>query len=464
MKKHEIAILTDSKKQLPFLESFFRDRNKYRPSYFSDPALLLDHARVTPPAAMILGMKNISDIARAAGQIPSVALISGDIRRNIREARNCKANCYLYPPYLDIDLEHKIEAIIREKMMHEKMEARKKELEAVIDLTQLISDTLDSKELLYRIVRKIAEIIPVTRCSIIKIDSHNRTAIVVASYENQIFRDIKISLRKYPEILEALTTKEDVIIRDVATDPLMSKVRKLIAPLGIRSILVVPIFRSSKVIGTLFLRTSRSQGTFSEPEIRLLHSMANASANSLFNSFLFEQVEDEKTRLEKLSITDYLTGIYNVRYFYHRIIQEFSRAQRYSSSLSCLMLDIDFFKKVNDVHGHKTGDMVLKEFATVLRRHCRKSDVLARYGGEEFIILLPETAPEGAFSEAERIRKHISSHKFKSLKNKNELTVSIGIATSPHPKIKAHDDLIASADSALFTAKNSGRNRVAIYT
>lgn len=279
-----------------------------------------------------------------------------------------------------------------------------------------------------------------------------------------MFRGVKLSLRKYPEILEALTSKKHVVVQDVSTDPIMEKVRKLIMHIGIRSILVVPIFYHSKVIGTLFLRTSRAQHTFSEHEISLLNNMAHASANSLYNAFLFEQVEDEKTRLEKLSITDYLTGIYNIRYFYHRIAQEFSRCQRYASAISCLMLDIDHFKKINDIYGHKVGDQVLREFAAALKKHSRKSDVLARYGGEEFILLLPETGPEGVVAEAERIRLCIEEHRFKSLKGSRAITVSVGIATYPDPRIKTCDDLIACADTALFTAKNSGRNQVSVYS
>jgi diguanylate cyclase (GGDEF)-like protein len=173
-------------------------------------------------------------------------------------------------------------------------------------------------------------------------------------------------------------------------------------------------------------------------------------------------VEDETARLEKLAITDYLTGIYNIRYFYNRIIEEFSRCQRYTLPISCLMIDIDFFKKINDVYGHRTGDLVLKEFAQLLKKHSRKSDVLARYGGEEFILLLPQTPREGAVAEAERIRIFVKDHRFKSLKKMACLTVSVGISVFPHSRIKSHDDLISIADHALFTAKDRGRNQVAI--
>jgi diguanylate cyclase (GGDEF)-like protein len=303
----------------------------------------------------------------------------------------------------------------------------------------------------------------VTRCSIVRVDWLRKSAFVVASHEDRGISGIRLSLNKYPEITEALRSKKPVVINDVTRDPLMRTVRDIIAPLGIRSILVVPILLRDKMIGTLFLRTSRAEHAFSEREVRLLKALADASANVLNNAYLFEQVEDEKSRLEKLAITDYLTGIYNIRYFYHRAIEEFSRCIRYSLPISCLMVDIDHFKKINDKYGHQTGDLVLKEFAQTLKRRSRKSDVLARYGGEEFIFLLPQTEREGAIAEGERIRQFVKEHKFRSLRSGKGVTVSVGVSAYPHPKIRTHEDLISLADDALFNAKNSGRDRVAVY-
>jgi two-component system cell cycle response regulator len=293
-----------------------------------------------------------------------------------------------------------------------------------------------------------------------KVDWIHRSAFVVASYEDQEMSGMRLSLKKYPEILHALKSKEPVVIRNVSTDPLMAGVRDSLVPLGIRSILVVPIFLRTKVIGTLFIRTSRTDHSFSAQEVRLLKALADASANVLHNAFLFEQIEDEKVRLEKLAITDYLTGIFNVRYFYHRIIEEFSRSLRYAFPLSCLMVDIDHFKRVNDSYGHKTGDMVLKEFAAKLKKRSRRSDVVSRYGGEEFVLLLPQTDAAGAVAEAERIREYLKKHRFRSLGGNQKLTVSIGVSTYPHRNIRTHDDLIALADNALYEAKKRGRDRV----
>ncbi len=461
--RKDIAILGGGSSIRRFLESFFSGSRAYKPHYFKEEAAFLRHVHDTPPAAVITTEPHLSAVADKITRHPVIALITGDIEAGIEAAINAHAKCYLYKPYFSLDLEHKLESVILEKDLIVRMESELRELEEIADLTRLVSATLDPREVLYRIVKKIADIMPVTRCSIIKVDWLNRSAFVVASFEDPRIAGLKLSLKKYPEIIEALTSKRAVVIHDINTDPLMKRVREIILPLGIRSILVIPIFFRDRVIGTLFLRTSRSKHTFSQNEIRLLNTIASAAANSLHNAFLFEQVEDEKSRLEKLAITDYLTGIYNVRFFYHRIIEEFSRSQRYGLPISCLMVDIDHFKRVNDIYGHRIGDEVLREFAMLLKKHTRQSDVLARYGGEEFIVLLPQTARDGALAEAERIRKCIKQHKFRSLKNKGGVTVSGGVSAFPHAKIKSHDDLISFADNALFTAKNRGRDQVAVF-
>ncbi|MBI5050659.1 MAG: GGDEF domain-containing protein, partial [Nitrospirae bacterium] len=132
--------------------------------------------------------------------------------------------------------------------------------------------------------------------------------------------------------------------------------------------------------------------------------------------------------------------------------------------LTCLMLDIDFFKRINDTYSHRVGDMVLKEFSNVLKKNIRKGDILARYGGEEFIILLPNTPKAGSISAAQKLRRCIKDHKFKSLKGMESITVSIGIASYPHERINSSDELITCADNALLDAKNKGRNQAVIYS
>ncbi len=461
--KKTILFFVKNKTASGFLEAFFRRSKRYSHVRCDSVESLISSLSVNPPSAIITENSLLPLVAGQAAGTPVITLLEGSREKGIETAVACKADLYIHRPFLDNDLEHKLQMLIARQ---EKTSALKQEihnLQAINEIIRLISNTLDSREILHRIVRKISEIMPVTRCSIIRIDRLRKFVHVVACFESPNLTTIKLNLKKYPEIGKALHNKKPVFIRNIASDPLMKSVRDIIAPLGIRSILVLPIIFEEKVIGTLFLRTSRIKHEFSANEIRLLRAVADASANTLHNAFLFEQVEDEKTRLEKLAITDYLTGIYNIRYFYHRIIEEFSRSNRYAMPISSLMIDIDFFKKINDSHGHKVGDAVLREFAHVLKMQVRKSDVLARYGGEEFIVMLPHTTAAGAIAEAERIRSAVKTHKFRSLKNQLGITVSIGISTFPHERIKTHDELISAADDALYEAKKSGRDRVVVF-
>ena len=459
----DVAVLTRNNSVRRFLQEFFDGRRTYKVRYADDTGFFLKTILKRAPSAVIADGALLKEVADRIDGVPTIAVIHGNARTDIEDAINCRAKSYILKPYLDIDLEFKLTSAITDKATIDKIENDRRELEAIVDLTQLIMATLDPKELLYRIVAKIAEIIPVTRCSMIRADKRHRSAFVVSSFEDPAIRGIKLSLDKYPEIDHALKSRKPVVIADVSKNPMMVKVRKFVGPLGIRSILVLPILRFDKVIGTLFLRTSRVDHTFSPSEIRLLNALANASSNILHNALLFEHIEDEKTRLEKLAITDYLTGLYNVRYFHHRIREEFSRCHRYDLPISCLMVDIDFFKTVNDEYGHKAGDKVLKEFARLLMKRTRKTDVLARYGGEEFIFLLTQTALDGAVAEAERIREYVENHRFLGSRNKISLTVSVGISSYPHGKIRTYDDLISCADNALFLAKQRGRNCIATF-
>lgn len=394
---------------------------------------------------------------------PIIGILGKHDGHIIKKAFNSGIEEFVIPPYTPSELRLKIECCLQKKHNIYELEKEKKLLKAIADITSLVSSTLDSQEILYLIVKKIAEIIPVVRCSMIRVDSEHKHAYVVATFENPRLKSMTLDLNKYPEIREALATRNPVIISDVKRDPIMTDVRDILSPLGIRSIVVLPVFYKETIVGTLFLRTSRSGRSFTKDEVMFCNTIANTSANALHSAFLYEKSVSEKMHLGKLAITDFLTGLYNTRYLYHRLEEEFSRVHRYNIPLTCLMMDIDLFKRINDIYGHKTGDQVLKEFAQLLKKNIRKSDILARYGGEEFIILLPNTSKKGSLSEAERLSRCIKKHKFKTLKGKHAISVSIGAVTYPHKKIKAGDDLITLADTALFKAKSKGRGSVVVY-
>lgn len=160
------------------------------------------------------------------------------------------------------------------------------------------------------------------------------------------------------------------------------------------------------------------------------------------------------------STKDFLTGLCNVREFDQKFNELKDRHEKDPSPVSLLFLDIDYFKKINDTYGHINGDLVLEQLAQVLETACRSSDLTFRKGGEEFAIILYNSLPEQAFEIAERIRKTVSDHSFRLNKGqKTTITVSIGIASYPQP-VAEITNILELADSALYTAKHSGRNRV----
>jgi diguanylate cyclase (GGDEF)-like protein len=164
-------------------------------------------------------------------------------------------------------------------------------------------------------------------------------------------------------------------------------------------------------------------------------------------------------RLLETNMKDGLTGVYNRRFLEKRLNEEFERHARYSRKFSIIMFDIDFFKKVNDTHGHLCGDFILKSVSTKIASMIRKTDFLARYGGEEFCCLLPETDLGSAVILAERFRKEIAEQRNVFQDTSVSVTISLGVSEMKK-EYGSTEALIKNADEALYTAKRTGRNRV----
>ncbi len=168
-------------------------------------------------------------------------------------------------------------------------------------------------------------------------------------------------------------------------------------------------------------------------------------------------------RLKELSLKDPLTGLYNYRYLRERLFSEFKRATRYIIPLSIIMLDIDYFKSINDIYGHQYGDAIIKEIAHNITSSSRVMDIITRYGGEEFIILLPDTNKEGAFILGNRLLHKISNHTFDEKGNKIKLKISIGITSFPEDGANTESELLDSVNKALDAAKELGGNKVVSF-
>ena len=184
---------------------------------------------------------------------------------------------------------------------------------------------------------------------------------------------------------------------------------------------------------------------------------------SFFIWKLNKKLSEAMRKVKEMAITDELTQLFNRRYGFIKLNEEFSRSKRYEGSFSLLLMDIDFFKKVNDTHGHQAGDLVLARTASYLKMNIRSSDFAIRYGGEEFAIFLPETEMAPAKSVAEKLRQGLESIRIPFMGHSLSLTASFGgvvLTSDDLQKLDGLDEIIAVADKALYLAKANGRNRV----
>lgn len=167
-------------------------------------------------------------------------------------------------------------------------------------------------------------------------------------------------------------------------------------------------------------------------------------------------------RLKELSLTDAHTELYNYRYLIERLSVELKRAIRHIFHFSIIMIDIDYFKSINDVYGHLYGDIILKEFARHLKGLVRSSDIVARYGGEEFVIILPHTNKEGAITFGKSLLEAVGNHLFDPEGGKLRLKISLGISSFPEDSVGTASGLLDLADKRLLKAKEMGGNQISI--
>lgn len=260
----------------------------------------------------------------------------------------------------------------------------------------------------------------------------------------------------FVEVVPVDTTILGRAYRDgVAVEPVASAIPGSAAwsndPADLASHAAVSLRSGERVVGVLVIGSANPR-EFTPAEMERLQVIGNQSSLALQNALLHEE-------LERLSVTDRLTELYNHGYFMQHLEEEIGRAQRFGHVLSLIMLDIDDFKSFNDTYGHPHGDRVLQAVSLTIRGMLREIDTAARYGGEEFVIVLPETDLEGALAVAERIRQGVELMSFEGFGIVEDVhkTVSVGVATYPgHARTGAA--LVVAADQAMYDAKRSGKN------
>ena len=213
----------------------------------------------------------------------------------------------------------------------------------------------------------------------------------------------------------------------------------------------IPLVSFGQTLGVLALDSAK-QDAFRDGDLQSLESVADICATAIQNAHYVE-------RVKQLAYLDGLTGIFNRRFFELRIMEEIERARRYGTGMAVIMADIDQFKRLNDEFGHVLGDEVLRQVSSLFHQQLRKIDVVCRYGGEEFGILLTQTNAHHAMNIAEKLRKMVAGWQFPGVPR--TVTISAGAAAFPDHGT-TRDALVRAADSALYAAKQAGRNKVCL--
>lgn len=342
--------------------------------------------------------------------------------------------------------------IVKEKQLQEDFKSITKKLEQTINDLHLlnkisldISETIDLKNFIVSVPKFVLGLGKVRKVLFYFYDDENKQFKLQNKEDNPAaveelsidefytlfgFKDTEL-----PET-KVFTTSENKVVESVTDKS--------------SEVVFFPLVSRNKLLGFLLMAEKIDLSNFTNYDISLLQSLVNHIAISLNNAQLYE-----------LAITDGLTKLYIQRYFMSRLEYEILRVKRYNTVFSLLMIDIDFFKNINDTYGHLVGDEVLKSIAKVFLSCVRQTDLVCRYGGEEFAIMLIECGREWAEKIAYRIKEEVEKTEFNIKGQILRLTVSIGVET--YFKDATAEEIIAHADKALYVAKTTGRNKVVVY-
>ncbi len=332
----------------------------------------------------------------------------------------------------------------------------------LVAILKEVTTALEPEQIYQILVRRVAQGLRITRCSVVLAEDGATEGTVVAAFENPTLRELRVDLARYPEIREALRTGETVMVEDVQKDPLYEDVRHTwgaeIQQSLTRSVLALPFKLADQPAGVFFLRTTQDDPPLNRSDLAFAEQVIDAAMTALQKAYELRDKQGN-TELRQLADSDPLTGIPNRRVFDVRIQDEIDRANRYDQVVTIVLIDIDDFKRINDTFGHQVGDTVLKGLAVLLKRELRTMDFLARIGGEEFVIILPETGGTGARLFADRMLRRIAQHNFGDASSQISVTASAGLATFPDERIVDRESLLKLADENLYRAKHAGRNR-----
>jgi len=329
------------------------------------------------------------------------------------------------------------------------------ELNIFHGVAKALTSSLDLDSILQTIMDKMAEYFRPDTWSLLMVDEElNELYFAIAvGNASESLKDVRL---KVGEGIAGWVAKhgERLIVPDVMADPRFAKRIDEMTKMETQSIICVPLRSKHRVLGVIQLVNVNMDG-FGEQELFFLQALSDYAAIAIENARSVEKIQE-------LTITDDVTGLYNARHLYKTLETEVYRSSRFNYEFTVLFIDLDHFKQVNDTHGHLVGSKLLAEIGYLIKAQLRLIDYAFRYGGDEFVILLPQTGKDAALVVAKRLRDSLRTSMFCKEEGLNlNVRASIGVATYPHDAKTPHD-VIRQADEMMYMVKNSTRDNIGI--
>ncbi len=329
------------------------------------------------------------------------------------------------------------------------------ELLIVHDVAKALTSSLDLDSILQTIMEKMAEYFRPDTWSLLMVDeAKDELYFAIAVGERaEALKDVRL---KMGEGIAGWVAKngEMRIVGDASADPHFDERVDKATKSQTRTVICMPLRFKLRVLGVIEL-VNVDLNTFKVPELSFLQSLCDYAAIAIGNARWVEKIQE-------LTITDDCTGLYNARHLHRTLETEVYRSARFGYEFSVLFIDLDYFKVVNDTHGHLIGSKLLAEVGYLIKAQLRLIDYAFRYGGDEFVVLLPQTSKDQALVVARRLRDDLRSSTFCQEEGLDlNVRASIGIATYPHDGRTAHD-IIRQADGMMYMVKNATRDNIGI--
>jgi two-component system, cell cycle response regulator len=333
-----------------------------------------------------------------------------------------------------------------------------------IDLIRELNRVVAADEMFRLVADRTAEILGIAHCTVAVLEAGDQEARVAASSDPGLPEAAALPLDRFPEIAEALASGP-VVVGDAADSSIFADLRAEWLAAGeppLRSALAVPFPITETLTGLFLARSTPGEPELGVEAAELAQRVVEAIEQACGRVQVFQNLLEQRERLQDLANTDELTGCDTRRSLLTHLESQMEAARARGETLSIAVLDLDHFKQINDTCGHLAGDTVLRALGAWLTAEnaMRTRDRAGRYGGDEFVVVLPGANSAGALRFAERARAHLSSIPFVFGDCAVRATLSAGVASWPDVEVPSAQELIACADAALYNAKQQGRDRV----